>query len=236
MSVMGGLGWGEESPLCLHFHKQVTQIQSCTPTTRVTTAHHVHKLIVVDAPVIVLINLCDDIFYVFDIHAVLHQRIPQLVGRDETRVIRVKGCKGLPEVFFRVQFVHMQGGCDELLIGEVPVSVDVYRAHDSLHLCLRHGVAHFLQPFLQLRQSNGARVVSIEALEELFETLDLEGAHVLGDDVESHLLEAVHAGELLQPCQHSVVQWVVWSIAVLTHPWVVQRLLSCHSLFRVDNK
>nr|CAB3451612.1 unnamed protein product [Digitaria exilis] len=183
--------------------------------------HHGDELAVVDAAVVVLVHLPDDVVDADVGHVVVPAGLLELVDGDVAAAVLVEVGEGGEEVLLALELAHVDGGGDELVVVDGAAAVDVGGVHEVADLALAQVGAVAAQPLPELLEGDGAAAVGVHGLEHLLEAGELLLGEVLRDDPQRHLLEAVHGGEVLEPGEDGGVEGAVGGDAVLADPGVL---------------
>mmetsp|Transcript_38605 Transcript_38605/g.109175 ORF Transcript_38605/g.109175 Transcript_38605/m.109175 type:complete len:298 (-) Transcript_38605:885-1778(-) len=195
----------------------------------VVATHHGAELVVVNLPVVVLVNIVQDLLDVLQ-RQVLHllQGHLQLVLSDEAAVVLVKVLKGRLQVLLLVQLAQVDGGSQKLLVVNGAIAVNVGAGDEFAQLGLDHRLLLLPQRRAELLNRDCTAAVDIDSLEQLAQSGHLLNGHVLGNHLESLFLQLVQVGEFLDADCHRAVHGRVGGNTVLLHPLMLQDLVrSC---------
>mmetsp|Transcript_11840 Transcript_11840/g.29977 ORF Transcript_11840/g.29977 Transcript_11840/m.29977 type:complete len:392 (+) Transcript_11840:473-1648(+) len=198
----------------------------------------VHELGVVDAAVVVFVDLVEDLVDGLAVaqEAEFAQRAAQLLPRDVAVPVRVDLLKGPHHVLLCLHLAQRHRRPHELLQVDRPAPVHVQRVHEPLHLVLQILVRHppVVEAGPELRHGDHAVLVGVQAGEDGGQALHLRRAEHLSHHARDHALQLAHLDEVLEAVDDLVRDGPLGGRAVLLHPRVLQHLVDGGALQRVQ--
>lgn len=92
-------------------------------------SHHDAELVVVNGSAAILVNLLDDVLDVLILDAQLGQSLLKLVMGDLTIAVQVEVLESCLQVLLTVVLAHVNGGCQELLVINCAITIDISLLH-----------------------------------------------------------------------------------------------------------